>query len=149
MRFLVRLPASRLPVCPPGGFEFTTDVWAELRYVAFNPLGGQNTLPYYLRAKSWDYCYAFIHPLTGQLVQQPATQVGQNINLYVDVMFLTGGLSLNNPGDKGAPREPVTVDDKTRYNAFDASTKHEAGRGCHYVVRLRQRRPGRPRRHRP
>ena len=36
-----------LPYCP-GGLEFTTDVWAELRYANFSPHGSP-TIPYYLR----------------------------------------------------------------------------------------------------
>ena len=37
-----------LPTCPLGGFEFTTDVYAELKYQNFRPIGAP-ALPYYLR----------------------------------------------------------------------------------------------------
>ena len=97
--------------CPPGGFEFNTDVWARLNYTSFSPLG-QDTLPYFLRAKSWDYCYASIHPRTGLLVEAPSqgTYIGR-LNLYVDVMFLTGELLVENPDGSAAP----VTDEETLY----------------------------------
>src|SRR5690606_14814023 len=47
MRFL-------MPYCP-GGMEFTTDLWAELKYANFSPFGSP-ALPYHLRRQDWTYC---------------------------------------------------------------------------------------------
>ena len=100
-----------LPTCPIGGFSFTTDVWAELQYRNFLPTGAPR-IPYYLRTPGYTFCYADIRPPsfnpldtfsnildpTSVLPQdrfqfsQPAIQS----NLFLDVIFLGGEISLKN-----------------------------------------------------
>ncbi|WP_416398395.1 hypothetical protein [Allohahella sp. A8] len=79
-------------------------------------------MPYFLRGRSWDYCYAYIDPFTFMLVQEVALQPAQRINLYVDVMFLTGQLQMGNAGEGSS----VPLGDVTRSQAFDASTNAAA-----------------------
>ncbi len=90
----------QMPTCPLGGFNFTTDVWAELRYRNFMPMGAPS-IPYYLRVENQTHCNAFLAPvsqissLAGIVAAQalPSFQT----NLYADVMFLTGKVVLRNP----------------------------------------------------
>ncbi|WP_415894906.1 hypothetical protein ACMXYQ_12405 [Neptuniibacter sp. PT34_22] len=111
-----------LPPCPVGGFEFTTDVYAELRYQNFRPTGSP-TIPYFLRRQDWDFCYpnmVQIHPLQPP-VYFPATPIvkSQSIDLWVDVMFLTGLVNLKNPDGS-----PVAIGDKTEYHSFAEQEKN-------------------------
>ncbi|WP_415893760.1 hypothetical protein ACMXYN_04970 [Neptuniibacter sp. PT8_73] len=111
-----------LPPCPVGGFEFTTDVYAELRYQNFRP-SGSPTIPYFLRRQDWDFCYpnmVQIHPLQPP-VYFPATPIvkSQSIDLWVDVMFLTGLVNLKNPDGS-----TVAIGDKTEYHSFAEQEKN-------------------------
>src|SRR5690606_2578128 len=48
-----------LPPCPGFSFEYATDVWADLTYQNFNPMG-TSTLPFYLRRQDWDFCSGYL-----------------------------------------------------------------------------------------
>ncbi|RBP48517.1 polymorphic toxin-type HINT domain-containing protein [Arenicella xantha] len=105
-----------MPPCPVGGFSYTTDVWAELRYRNFLPTGSPS-IPYYLRSPGYSYCYAaLVPPLLASSVQATlvgyATPVVQH-NLYADIMFVTGLISLRNPNG-----EEVEIGETT-YTAFE------------------------------
>jgi hypothetical protein len=105
-----------LPTCPLGGFEFTTDVYAELPYQSFLPLGSPMST-YYLRRQDWDTCYASLVP--GPLGLVPTYQEAElsdpivNVDFYVDVLFLTGKVGLENLNG-----EEVALGDDTQYRAF-------------------------------
>ena len=107
-----------LPFCP-GGMDMTTDVWADMYYTNFSP-NGAPTLPYYLRRQDWTYCYDPIF-LGGSLggmmaysdalaIQAASSVTAYAIDLYVDVMFLTGRILIGNPGGSLVP-----IGDTTEY----------------------------------
>lgn len=110
-----------LPYCP-GGLEFTTDVWAELRYANFSPHGSP-TIPYYLRRQDWTYCYD-LPPFAGGTLGAAMDYINAmgviasrsipmyNIDFKVDVMFLSGRIILRNPDGS-----PITVGTATTYEA--------------------------------
>ncbi len=110
-----------LPPCPVGGFEFTTDVWAELKYRNFRPIGSP-MLPYFLRKQDWDYCYAGLKPLGfGLAVYQehdPSAFPIYYRDLKVDVMFLVGRVHLENLDGTAIELAPEE-NDITLYDAFD------------------------------
>lgn len=105
-----------LPVCPVGGFEFTTDVYAELHYRNFLPMGAED-LTYYIRRQAWDYCYAqFIPtPLPGAPPAYVETDLDtlQRIDIFVDVMMLSGKIEIRNLAG-----EVVAIGDNTSYSSF-------------------------------
>ncbi len=117
----------RLPPCPGFTFEYTTDAWAELYYANFSPLGAP-ILPYYLRRQDWDMCIGILAiPPAPNLVAQMdyAGAIGilagmavpdVKLDFWVDVMFLTGQIFLQNPDGSG-----VSIGDKTEYAIFDRS----------------------------
>lgn len=97
----------------------TTDVWADMYYTNFSP-NGAPTLPYYLRRQDWTYCYDPIF-LGGSLggmmaysdalaIQAASSVTAYAIDLYVDVMFLTGRILIGNPGGSLVP-----IGDTTEY----------------------------------
>ncbi len=110
-----------LPYCP-GGFEYTTDVWAELRYANFSPYGSP-TIPYYLRRQDWTYCYD-LPPFSGGTLGAAMDYINAmgvlaamsipvyNIDFKVDVMFLSGRILLRNPDGS-----PITIGNATEYEA--------------------------------
>ncbi len=105
-----------LPTCPLGGFEYMTDLFVELRYKNFMPQGAPS-IPYYLRSQAWDYCYASLTP-SGTLGPPVYTSNGGgsivNLNMYVDVMFVSGHIKLVN-----AAGEAVPLGNTTTFKAFD------------------------------
>jgi len=108
----------KLPQCPLGGFEFTTDVWAELKYKNFLPTGSP-AIPYFIRKQEWSYCFAGLRsplPLAPPVyteVDVGATQ-GHKSDLKVDVMFLTGHAKLIN-----LDGSVVKIGSETTFKAFD------------------------------
>ncbi|ACE83427.1 hypothetical protein CJA_2502 [Cellvibrio japonicus Ueda107] len=114
-----------LPYCP-GGFDYTTDVWAELHYANFSPYGAP-LIPYYLRRQDWTYCYDPL-PVGGFLglaayVNASAMAASlstyfYSIDLKVDVMFLSGRIFLRNPDGS-----PISVTNITEYEAETADNK--------------------------
>lgn len=105
-----------MPTCPPGGFTFTTDVWAELRYKNFLPTGSPS-IPYFLRTPGYSYCYASLVPalIAPSVIGIQATQATPfyQSNLFADVLFVSGRIAIfNNNG------QPVPVGDTT-YTVFD------------------------------
>ena len=111
-----------MPPCPLGGYDFKTDVWAELRYRNFLPTGAPS-IPYYLRTPGYSYCYATLAPalIAPSLI---AIQAGYAVpfvqhNLYADIMFVTGRISLRNP-----LYEPVDIGDTT-YAVFEEDAERE------------------------
>lgn len=116
---------GRLPTCPVGGFDFTVDIYAELKYRNFLPIGSPD-IPYYLRRQSWEYCYAYMAPVSANLLtggsmtyglvytQAPSVSTAYQHNFYVDVMVVTGKVSLKNLDDS-----PVPIGDATTYSYFD------------------------------
>ncbi len=133
-----------LPPCPVGGFEFTTDVWLKMSYQSFTPRGGA-ILPYYMRLPGYDSCYASLHNPTSLVsamaeVSDIATiatlsNVSYESNFYVDVMFLSGQVSLANPDGKSIPvadstsyrMDPANADPVTQnYYDFDGDNKPDA-----------------------
>lgn len=133
-----------LPPCPVGGFSFTTDVWLKMSYQSFTPRGGA-ILPYYMRLPGYDSCYASLHNPTSLVsamaeVSDIATiatlsNVSYESNFYVDVMFLSGQVSLANPDGKPIPvadstsyrMDPANADPVTQnYYDFDGDNKPDA-----------------------
>ncbi|MBN4078709.1 hypothetical protein JYT96_01750, partial [Gammaproteobacteria bacterium AH-315-C21] len=114
----------RLPVCPIGGFTFTTDVYAEIPYVSFNPRGARR-VPTYLRAPGFDYCASQSIPITSLGSASAAINaIAANAlspilftqsDFNVDLMRLGGNVSMANLAG-----EPVTIGGETRYDAFDS-----------------------------
>jgi len=114
----------RLPVCPVGGFTFTTDVYAEIPYVSFNPRGARR-VPTYLRAPGFDYCASQILPITSLGSASAAINaiaanelspiIFTQSDFNVDLMRLGGNVSMANLAG-----EPVTIGGETRYDAFDS-----------------------------
>lgn len=103
----------KLPLCPVGGFDFTTDVWAELRYSNFMPVGSPS-MPYFLRKQSWSFCFAqLIYPGFYQNVTPSSIPFTQH-NMYVDVMFLTGRIGIKNINGAN-----VAIGTTTTYSSFD------------------------------
>jgi len=106
-----------LPICPLGGFTFTTDVWAELRYRNFLPTGAP-TIPYYLRTPGSSTCFAgftgsvFSPSITSELIVS-----NRQSNLFVDVSFLGGTLVVRNING-----EDVPVGDTT-YTTFEQAAE--------------------------
>jgi len=88
-----------MPTCPVGGFEFKTDVWAELHYANLLPTGSP-AHSYYLRTIGYDYCYAdLVPPLIAPAVigiLSTTSKPYYQSNLYADVMFLTGAMYISN-----------------------------------------------------
>lgn len=88
-----------MPLCPVGGFWFTTPVWAELYQVNLLPMGSP-AISYFLKTPGYDYCYADLVPtllvpaVTG-ILASISTPIYQS-NLYADVMFLTGQMYMLN-----------------------------------------------------
>ncbi len=110
-----------LPICPIGGHSFITDVWVELRYRNFMPIGSP-TIPYYLRQQSWDSCYASLLPPIGLYHNTPASTLPIiQHNLYVDVMFLTGRIGLKN-----IRNEEVEIGPTTTFTAFEGEANVRA-----------------------
>jgi hypothetical protein len=110
-----------LPICPPGGFDFTTDVWAELRYKNFMPVSSPS-IPYYLRMQSWDFCFAqLLPPFASYQNYPPGAGSAYQHNMKVDVMFLTGLISLKN-----IEGEEVEIGETTTYTAFDENADTRA-----------------------
>lgn len=117
-----------LPPCPPGGFDFTADTFVELYYKNFNP-NGAPAVPYYLRKQAWAHCPGILMPgldlsgisayLDSLAILAAAAEPIRQIDFYVDVMFLTGTMSLKNPDGT-----PVKVADKTEYELFN--TEHHS-----------------------
>lgn len=88
-----------LPSCPVGGFTYSTDVTAELKYRNNLPTGAPS-IPYYLRTPGYTYCYAdlvpyFLVPEIQGIIAGYATVAYQS-NLIADVMFVTGSIVLKN-----------------------------------------------------
>lgn len=106
-----------MPFCPPGGFSFTTDVWAQLRYQNFLPRGSAS-IPYHLRTPGYSYCFAQLVPAaiapTISAIQSTAAVPFIQSNLYADIMFVTGNIVLENSNG-----EYVELGDTT-YTAFEA-----------------------------
>ncbi|WP_193345321.1 hypothetical protein [Cellvibrio japonicus] len=117
-----------LPYCP-GGFDYTTDVWAELHYANFSPYGAP-LIPYYLRRQDWTYCYDPL-PVGGFLglaayVNASAMAASlstyfYNVDLKVDVMFLSGRIFLRNPDGSA-----IGVGNTTEYHVTAAATDRTA-----------------------
>ena len=116
-----------LPYCP-GGFDYTTDMWAELQYANFSP-NGMPALPYYLRRQDWTYCYD-LPPfgggggLMGAMAYVNAMGImatmavpSYNLDLKVDVMFLSGKAILEN-----ADGSLVQISNVTEYGADSPGT---------------------------
>ncbi len=112
-------------VCPPGGYTFPADSHVSLRYRSFNPQGAP-TLPYLLARPNWVTCWAPPPPTGGTslsammayvavLGMQPSFPPRQPFDFHVDVMFLTGTLSLAGPEPQS---EPVPLGE-THYRVFD------------------------------
>jgi hypothetical protein len=105
-----------MPICPVGGFTYTTDVTTELRYRNFLPTGAPS-IPYYLRTPGYSYCYAdlvpaFIAPTVIGILAATSVPNIQS-NLYADVMFVIGKIELRNPMNQ-------TVElGETTYTPFD------------------------------
>ena len=109
----------RLPPCPGFSFEYTTDIWAELHYTNFSPTGAP-ALPYFLRAQDWSWCHGVSMPgvslgaamaYTNAVATLATMSVpNYNIDLKVDVMFLTGRIVMKNHDGS-----PITVGDATTY----------------------------------
>jgi hypothetical protein len=111
--------AFHLPYCP-GGFEYTTDMWAELYYANFSP-NGLPALPYYLRRQDWTYCYD-LPPFSGASLAAASAYINAmgvvatmaipfyNLDMKVDVMFLSGKVTLKNPDGN-----PVSISTTTEY----------------------------------
>jgi Alpha/beta hydrolase of unknown function (DUF900) len=118
-----------LPYCP-GGMDFTTDVWAELRYANFSP-NGAPAMPYYLRRQDWTYCFD-LPPFSGTSLGQAADYINAigvlatrsipvyNVDLKVDVMFLSGKIVLKN--QKGG--QEITVGGETTYEVNAPDNKN-------------------------
>jgi RHS repeat-associated protein len=117
----------RLPYCP-GGFDYTTDMWAELYYANFSP-NGMPALPYYLRRQDWTYCYD-LPPFSGggglagamnyvnaMAVMATMAVPFYNLDMKVDVMFLSGKAVLQN-----ADGTPVEIANVTEYRADNPET---------------------------
>lgn len=114
-----------VPPCPGFWFEYTSPIYAELRYRNFNPQGAAS-IPYYLRRSDYTICNglgAFPPSYTlgglmtqvaviGILASQP--QPIYRADFPVDVMMLTGFGSVTNAGIAGAPT--VRVGSETRYD---------------------------------
>ncbi|HSX86128.1 MAG TPA: hypothetical protein VLE50_12020, partial [Cellvibrio sp.] len=119
--------AFMLPYCP-GGMEYTTDIWAELRYANFSPYGSP-TIPYYLRRQDWTYCYD-LPPFSGATLGAAMAYVNAmavlatmavplyNADFKVDVMFLSGRIMLKNPDGS-----PITIGGVTEYEATAPDNK--------------------------
>ncbi|ACE84813.1 hypothetical protein CJA_2509 [Cellvibrio japonicus Ueda107] len=117
-----------LPICP-GGVNYTTDVWAELYYANFSPYGAP-LLPYYLRRQDSTFCYdplpvggflgltAYVNAsgLAGSL-----STYFYNVDLKVDVMFLSGRIFLRNPDGSA-----ISVGNTTEYHVTAAATDRTA-----------------------
>ena len=109
--------------CIPGGITFVTSVQAKLEFSSFNPLD-EEVLPYYLQQRSFTHCsWTPVAPtnltaasLESQGAFESAPETMHRVNLYVDVMVLTGEMGLQNP--TSSPNE-VPLADKTRYSSFD------------------------------
>lgn len=105
-----------MPLCPIGGFTFSTDVTAELRYKNFLPTGSPS-IPYYLRTPGYSYCYADLVPafIAPEIIGIMAAFAVPNIqsNLYADVMFVTGNIVIKNTDG-----EKVKTGDTTTYTSF-------------------------------
>ncbi|WP_323816513.1 hypothetical protein [Cellvibrio sp. NN19] len=116
-----------LPYCP-GGFEYTTDIWAELRYANFSPYGSP-TIPYYLRRQDWTYCYD-LPPFSGgtlgaamaytnaMAINATTSIPVYNIDFKVDVMFLSGRILLKNPDGS-----EITIGNDTQYHVTAAGNE--------------------------
>jgi hypothetical protein len=103
------------------GFDFTTDVWAELRYKNFMPVGSPS-IPYCLRMQSWDFCFAqLLPPFASYQNYPPGAGSAYQHNMKVDVMFLTGLISLKNIAG-----EEVEIGETTTYTAFDENADTRA-----------------------
>ncbi len=111
-----------MPPCPVGGFTYTTDVWAELRYKNFLPTGTP-TIPYFLRTPGYSSCYAALVPaaVAPDVIGIQAATATPSIqsNLYVDVMFLTGRIVLKN-----SLGEDVPLGD-TSYTTFEKPADYQ------------------------
>ncbi|KGJ86800.1 hypothetical protein [Colwellia psychrerythraea] len=88
-----------MPICPIGGFEFTTNVWSELHYTNLLPMGSP-VRSYFLQTPGYDYCYAdlvpvMLVPAVIGILASISTPFYQS-NLYADVMFLTGVMYISN-----------------------------------------------------
>jgi Laminin G domain len=109
-----------LPYCP-GGMDFTTDLWTELRYANFSP-NGAPALPYYLRRQDWTYCFD-LPPFSGATLAAAGAYLNAqatlatlatpnyNADFKVDVMFLSGKIILKN--EEGGAAIPLS--DETSY----------------------------------
>src|SRR5690606_12472975 len=127
-----------LPPCPGFSFEYATDVWADLTYQNFNPMG-TSTLPFYLRRQDWDFCSGYLasvptNSLSGAMahvaligIYASAAIPIYNVDLTVDVMMLTGNLVLMNPDSS-----PIEVGAVTEYGLFDLSTQNDAANQSWY-----------------
>lgn len=111
----------RILPCPIGGFTFTTTVWLKLNYQAFTPRGS-SVMPYYMRMPGSDYCFAMFFSVptnVAEAVVEPTVmQILSNLsepnpqsNFYVDVMFLSGQVSLANPDGSA-----IKIGENTEYS---------------------------------
>jgi hypothetical protein len=120
-----------LPYCP-GGIDYTTDMWAELYYANFSP-NGMPALPYYLRRQDWTYCYD-LPPYSGggglagamSYVNAMAVVATMSTPMYaldmkVDVMFLSGKVTLKNPDGS-----PISISNTTEYKVDSVDSTNVA-----------------------
>lgn len=117
----------RIMPCPIGGFTFTTTVWLKLNYQAFTPRGS-SILPYYMRMPGSDYCFATLFSVPTNVVDasiEPTvmqilsnlSEVNPQSNFYVDVMFLSGQVSLANPDGSA-----IKIGESTEYSVNTPSS---------------------------
>lgn len=117
----------RIMPCPIGGFTFTTTVWLKLNYQAFTPRGS-SVLPYYMRMPGSDYCFATLFSVPTNVVDasiEPTvmqilsnlSEVNPQSNFYVDVMFLSGQVSLANPDGSA-----IKIGESTEYSVNTPSS---------------------------
>jgi hypothetical protein len=109
---------TNYPLCPPGGFTYTGSIWATLNFLNFSPTGAA-VYPYLLFLPDHFTCVAAFIPQSslielavGQKIREIQASIYRpNIatNFFVDVMFLTGSLSLAN-----LDGEAVAIGDTTR-----------------------------------
>ncbi|MFO1369525.1 MAG: RHS repeat-associated core domain-containing protein [Marinagarivorans sp.] len=116
----------RLPYCPIGmaDMDMMTDITAELHYTMFSPNFPNRS--YYLRRQDWTYCVdprpcnehsiaAQMACLNGNAILATIALPSYNIDLKVDVMFLSGQAALYGPSG------PVPVGNTTEYKVNPAN----------------------------
>jgi hypothetical protein len=101
---------------PCAGMSIDTTVYAELRYRSFNPTHSYGS-PYWYTYRRSDYCAPefYIMPFFMMHLGNISTTLHgwRNNNFYIDVMFLSGTLTLRNHAG-----EQVPVAAATSYTAF-------------------------------